>query len=57
MGGLRLGTPTPRELALQAEVQELRERLARLEQEGQPEAGLVGDGAALRDTEARFRAW
>jgi PAS domain S-box-containing protein len=56
MGDLRLGTPTPRELALEAEVQELRERIAGIEQEGQRAAGLAGEEAALRDTEARFRA-
>ena len=39
-----MGTPTPQELALQAEVRQLRERIAKLEQGRQPEAGLVGEG-------------
>jgi two-component system cell cycle sensor histidine kinase/response regulator CckA len=39
-----MGTPTPLELALQAEVRQLRERIAKLEQERQPEARLMGEG-------------
>ena len=39
-----MGTPAPQELALQAEVRQLRERIAKLEQGRQPEAGLVGEG-------------
>jgi PAS domain S-box-containing protein len=39
-----MATPTPRELALQAEVRQLRERIARLEQGRQPEARLAGEG-------------
>ena len=39
-----MDTPTPQELALQAEVRQLRERIAKLEQERQPEARLVGEG-------------
>jgi PAS domain S-box-containing protein len=48
--------PTPRELALQAEVQQLRKRLALLER-SQPEgrrAGEDGEGR-LRESEERFR--
>ncbi len=39
-----MATPSPQETALQAEVQRLRERVAQLEHERQPEAGLAGDG-------------
>ena len=48
--------PTPRELALQAEVQQLRKRLALLEQ-GQPEGWQVGENAdaKLRESEKQFR--
>jgi PAS domain S-box-containing protein len=48
--------PTPRELALQAEVQQLRKRLALLER-SQPEGWQVrqNDDAKLRESEKQFR--
>jgi PAS domain S-box-containing protein len=39
-----MGAPTPEEPALQAEVRQLRERIAKLEQGRQPEVRLVGEG-------------
>ncbi len=39
-----MGTPTAQELALEAEVRRLRERIGRLEQKHQPEAKLLGEG-------------
>ena len=39
-----MGTPTPHELALQAEVRQLRERIAELEQGRQSDARLMGEG-------------
>ena len=54
-----MAMPTPQELALQAEVRQLRERIANLEQGRQPEASfeaVIGDNEALRLSEARWIA-
>ena len=54
-----MGMPTRQELALQAEVRQLRERIANLEQGRQPEtsfAAVIGNAKALRQSEARWIA-
>ena len=48
-----MGTPTSQELALQAEVRRLRERIANLEQGRHPEAGRR-EGDPIRDAQGRI---